>query len=686
MEPQAIDLLGMGNILDFALGAGLGQHMDDLEGILAVRTVRIRQNNVYAFIREVAFVYRNPLAAVIVFKRDVVKRHAILPAGQFRCQLCLNLFDRIQFRNIFEFLRNGQTADDYLMRFYAHIRHFRYVLDRDGVTAVCVLLGFHCVTAVQRCISSRFVVDAVVAVDDQLADYRVVACQTDCKCQLAVLTDFARRLRIIRYALYVGDLPAGAVGRDSEACVVHKLDGYIGLAGQARDNQLVRDVILIYTVYRPLCDQLLVSSVFYGRRCREYDLAAAGNTCRTVLLRRNGLAVCRCSNRCAGICTLNIQGYIVVDRAVKYGLDCGISANFRQCQRIAGCSLCSTAVNRPFLEIVAIAARHCRNSRAAAALDACRFCRRRTAALTCYRNSVCRALNQRCGNLSLCGYILHGVTERYIRRIGHLSDCRAVHLPCLHHIVCILRRYGEGYVRTGGNIAVRDRLAVCGDGDTAVSAVPHSADRNHCLEGDCNRAVFGYVQGVGAAAVDNRMTVYRPLVNLITLIGFCGEGNLSAAVDLCAICNRCTQRAVCRLAVRYFVLSCTELCFNMICRYVRLRETAVLDRPRQRIAAALYSLAVYRPAGHGLTCRWICGKGELLAAACGRFAAVCGDVIACGDVILNLPELRCNVNRVRTGRIRIDIGFRIACFLVTHIVNVPAFDFVTRLYLCRELD
>ena len=166
MEPQAIDLLGMGNILDLALGAGLGQHMDDLEGILAVRTVRIRQNNVYAFIREVAFVYRNPLAAVIVFKRDVVKRHAILPAGQFRCQLCLNLFDRIQFRNIFEFLRNGQTADDYLMRFYAHSRHCRYVLDRDGVTAVCVLLGFHCVTAVQRCISGRFAVDAVVAVDD----------------------------------------------------------------------------------------------------------------------------------------------------------------------------------------------------------------------------------------------------------------------------------------------------------------------------------------------------------------------------------------------------------------------------------------------------------------------------------------------------------------------------------------
>ena len=96
MEPQAIGLLGdMGKLLDLALGAGLGQHVDDLEGILAVRTVRIRQNNVYAFIREVFFVYRNPLAAVIVLKRDVVERHAILPAGQFRCQLCLNLFDRI---------------------------------------------------------------------------------------------------------------------------------------------------------------------------------------------------------------------------------------------------------------------------------------------------------------------------------------------------------------------------------------------------------------------------------------------------------------------------------------------------------------------------------------------------------------------------------------------------------------
>ena len=169
------------------------------------------------------------------------------------------------------------------MCFYAHIRHCRYVLDRDGITAVCVLPGFHCVTAVQCCIFGKFAVDAVVAVDDQLADYRVVACQTDCECQIAVLADFSRRLRIIRHALHIGDLPAGVAGRDSEACVVHKLNGYIGLAGQARDNQLVRDVILIYTVYRPLCDHLLVSSVFYGRRCREYDLAAAGNTCRAVL-------------------------------------------------------------------------------------------------------------------------------------------------------------------------------------------------------------------------------------------------------------------------------------------------------------------------------------------------------------------------------------------------------------------
>lgn len=143
----------------------------------------------------------------MVFKRDVVERHAVLPAGQFRCQLCLNLFDCIQFRNIFEFLRNGQTADDYLMRFYAHIRLCRYVLDRDGVTAVCVLLGFHCVTAVQRCISGRFAVDAVVAVDDQLADYRVVACQTDCECQLAVLAVSLVGCVSFGTQLHIGDLP-----------------------------------------------------------------------------------------------------------------------------------------------------------------------------------------------------------------------------------------------------------------------------------------------------------------------------------------------------------------------------------------------------------------------------------------------------------------------------------------------
>ena len=183
------------------------------------------------------------------------------------------------------------------------------------------------------------------------------------------------------------------------------------------------------------------------------------------------------------------------------------------------------------------------------------------------------------------------------------------------------------------------------------------------------------------------MTVYRPLVNLITLIGFCVEGNLSTAVDLCASCNRCTQRAVCRLAVRYFVLSCAELCFNMICRYVRLRETAVLDRPRQCIAVTGNCLAVDRPAGHILTCWRYCRKGERLAAACGcAVLSVYGDVITGGDVVLDLPEPRCNVNRVCTGRVRIGIGFACACAVITHIIDVPAFDFVARLYLCRELD
>ena len=294
-------------------------------------------------LREVIFVYRNPLAAVIAFKRDVAERHAILPAGQLRCQLCLNLFDRIQFRNIFEFLRNGQTADDYLMRFYAHIRHCRYVLDRDGVTAVCVLPGFHCVTAVQRCMFGNLAVDAVVAVDDQLADYRVVFCQTDCKCQIAVLADFGSPACVSSGTRTASEtfqpVPPVGIAKPSQGT---NLTATSVLPVRLGITSSLEMVSITYAVYRPLCDHLLVASVFHGRRCREYDLAAAGNTCRTVLLRCNGLAVCRCSNRCAGICTLNIQGYIVVDRAVKYGLDCGISANFRQCQRIAGGSLCGS--------------------------------------------------------------------------------------------------------------------------------------------------------------------------------------------------------------------------------------------------------------------------------------------------------------------------------------------------------
>ena len=512
------------------------KHMNDREVIAAVRRIGCRQRavrnlNVHAALREVGRIRnRYPIRTALVLQNDIQISSVRFGdcAVHLGTERGFQLVERVE--RTLQCSRNGRKrAACYLIlnRFRVNRDITRHILDRDRVRRA-VLHGGD-IASSRQC-------HAVHAADYQLTEQALVN-RRHRKGDRAVFADFGCRLSVLRCALYVGDLPAGAAGRNSEAFVGNELDSHIGLAGQARDNQLVRDVILIYTVYRPLCDHLLVLSVFYGRRCRKYNLAAAGNTCRTVLLRRNGLAVCRCSNRCASICTLNIQGYIVVDRAVKYGLDCGISANFRQCQRIAGGSLCSTAVNRPFLEIVAIAARHCRNSRAAAALDACRFCRRRTAALARYRNGVCRALNQRCGNLSLCGYILDRISERCICRIGHLSDCRAVYRPLLHHIVLVLGRYGEGHVRAGGYPAVRNRLAVCGDGDIAVSAVPHGADRNHCLEGDCNRAVFGYVQRVAAAAVGNRMTVYRPLVNLVTLIGFCSEGNLSAAVDLCAALN-----------------------------------------------------------------------------------------------------------------------------------------------------
>ena len=43
-----------------------------------------------------------------------------------------------------------------------------------------------------------------------------------------------------------------------------------------------------------------------------------------------------------------------------------------------------------------------------------------------------------------------------------------------------------------------------------------------------------------------------------------------------------------------------------------------------------------------------------------------------------------NIKDFRLGGLKFDE--RIACFLVTHIIDVPAFDFVSRLYLCRKLD
>ena len=125
----------------------------------------------------------------------------------------------------------------------------------------------------------------------------------------------------------------------------------------------------------------------------------------------------------------------------------------------------------------------------------------------------------------------------------------------------------------------------------------------------------------------------------------------------------------------------------MVCLYVRLSEITILDRPRQRIAVTDNCLTVDRPAGHILTCRRLCGKGERFAAACGYAVLVIyGDIIAGGDIVLDLLEPRFNVNRACAGCIRIDVGFRIACTVITHMVDVPAFDFVAWLYLCRELN
>ena len=184
----------------------------------------------------------------------------------------------------------------------------------------------------------------------------------------------------------------------------------------------------------------------------------------------------------------------------------------------------------------------------------------------------------------------------------------------------------------------------------------------------------------------NGRTVHHPSVNLIAFVRLCVEGNLRAAGNLfAALYGRC-QRAVCRLGVRYAVRACAELRRHVIGRYIRLSEIAVCDRPDKRVAAAGNAFAVYRPAGHILTCRRYCRKGERLTAARGRFAAVYGDVIAGSDVVLDLLELRCNVNRVCTGRVRIGVGRIRACVIIAHVVDIPAFDFVTRLYLCRELD
>ena len=94
MEVQAVTLVLRSDFLNFACMSSLGQHVDDLEGILDVRTVRIWQNNVYTICREVALVDWNPLRFCCIprHKCNVIERCAVLAAGKIGCQFCLDFF------------------------------------------------------------------------------------------------------------------------------------------------------------------------------------------------------------------------------------------------------------------------------------------------------------------------------------------------------------------------------------------------------------------------------------------------------------------------------------------------------------------------------------------------------------------------------------------------------------------
>ena len=119
------------------------QHVDDPEGVLFVRSIRIRNGNIYAVCREGLFIDSNPLRLCCIprHKCNVIERCAVLAPGERSFQFCLDVCDAIQVC-IFKALGHLIIVQSLCLYLICRSRNCNvadYVCDRNCVASVRIV-------------------------------------------------------------------------------------------------------------------------------------------------------------------------------------------------------------------------------------------------------------------------------------------------------------------------------------------------------------------------------------------------------------------------------------------------------------------------------------------------------------------------------------------------------------------
>ena len=276
MEVQTVRLIACGDTLDLALMATVGEHVDNLESILFVRSGRIRQDNIHAVCGEVRFVYIYPLRTIVVFQRDIVERHAILATGEARFQLGPNLLRRIQLFLACKCHRYGQATNNDLMGNNRLLNLILDIGDGNSVTPIIILFGADRVTLLRvKARSSSLICNAVVTIDDQRADCHIMifTIRLNRKGQITVLTNLVCRCIGIGFcgdALNVLNNITSSSRRNCNVSILHELSLNHNISAQVFNGQRIGQRVSLLHGY-PKCTHVVLGNlnIIYSPFCNH---------------------------------------------------------------------------------------------------------------------------------------------------------------------------------------------------------------------------------------------------------------------------------------------------------------------------------------------------------------------------------------------------------------------------------